>query len=638
MTAAAVRPANVVRLATVVGALGIVFGDIGTSPLYTLQTIFSPSDPHPVPADPNNVYGVVSLIFWSVTFIVTITYVLLAMRVDNQGEGGIMALIALLRRWAENGRTRTLSVLIALGVFGAALFIGDSMITPAISVLSAIEGLKVVDPGFEEAIVPIAVVIITCLFLAQRFGTASVGRVFGPVMITWFTVIGGLGIWGISQEPGILRAISPVYAVTFLAGHFDIAFFALAAIVLSVTGAEALYADMGHFGRQPISIGWIFLVFPACALSYMGQGALILEDRANISAPFFLLAPEWARMPLVLLATAATVIASQAVITGAFSVASQAAQLGYLPRLRIVHTSEKTYGQIYVPWINWLLMVSVIVLILAFRSSTALAYAFGMAVTGTITITTILFFYVARRRWSVPGWLLTAAAAVLLTIDLLFLAANVTKIPHGAWLPLAIAAIAFCVMMTWQQGRELVSARRAALEGPLLGFVQDLRKRRPPVDRVPGTAVFLNRGADTAPLAMRANVERNHIRHDCTVIASIETDTRPRLGDAERITVDHLGDRYDGIAHITVRCGYAESPDLPTALARLTVEDTEGLLDLSDATYFLSKMDLRLGDDPGMATWRKRLFIATSHLTADAADHFNLPGDRTVLMGARISV
>ncbi|CAM5319934.1 Low affinity potassium transport system protein kup [Tsukamurella paurometabola] len=580
----------------------------------------------------------VSLIFWSATFIVTITYVLLAMRVDNQGEGGIMALIALLRRWAVTDRSRTLGFLIGLGVFGAALFIGDSMITPAISVLSAVEGLKVVEPSFDAAIVPIAVVIITGLFLAQRFGTASVGRVFGPVMIIWFTVIGGLGVWGISREPGVLRAISPTYALEFMAGNLDVAFFALAAIVLSVTGAEALYADMGHFGRRPISIGWIFVVFPACALSYMGQGALILQDRANISAPFFLLAPEWGRVPLVLLATAATVIASQAVITGAYSVASQAAQLGYLPRLRIVHTSAKTYGQIYVPWINWLLMVSVLVLILAFRSSTALAYAFGMAVTGTITITTILFFYVARRRWSIPAWVLGIAAAVLLTIDLLFLAANITKIPHGAWLPLVIATLAFTVMMTWQRGRELVSARRSALEGPLLGFVQDLRRRTPPVDRVPGTAVFLNRGADTAPLAMRANVERNHIRHRYTVIASIETDTRPRLEDAERISVDHLGDMYDGIAHITIRYGYTESPDLPAALALLTDEDTEGRLDLADATYFLSKMDLRLSDEPGMPMWRKRLFIATSHLTADAADHFSLPGDRTVLMGARISV
>src|SRR6185312_10562415 len=327
---------------------------------------------------------------------------------------------------------------------------------------------------------------------------------FGPVMIAWFAAIGGLGIWGITKEPGILRALSPSYAASFLAGHFAIAFFALAAIVLAVTGAEALYADMGHFGRRPISAGWIFLVLPACALSYLGQGALILSDSSNLSAPFFLLTPSWGRIPIVLLATAATVIASQAVITGAFSVAAQAAQLGYLPRLRVLHTSSSTYGQIYVPWINWLLMVSVLILVFAFRSSASLAFAFGMAVTGTITITTILFFYVAHRTWHAPWWLLAAGATILLIVDLLFLAANLTKIVHGAWLPLAIALAAFTIMTTWQRGRQLVSARRAAMEGPLREFVGRLRAHPETATVVPGTAIFLNRGSATAPLALRA--------------------------------------------------------------------------------------------------------------------------------------
>ena len=392
------------RSGIVIGALGVVFGDIGTSPIYTIQTVFNPDDPHPVPVAQQYVYGVVSTIFWSVMIIVTFTYITLVMRADNNGEGGIMALITLLRRWAEGRGRRTAMFLASLGLFGAALFFGDSMITPAISVLSAVEGLKVIGPGFEDFIVPITAVIILGLFSVQRRGTAAVGRFFGPVMIAWFVAIGACGVSGIISNPEILKALSPTYAVTFLLGHFHIAFFSLAAIVLSVTGAEALYADMGHFGRRAITVGWLGLVLPACTLSYFGQGALVLADESKVRAPFFLLTPDWARIPMVLLATAATVIASQAVITGAFSVASQAARLGYLPRLRIEHTSASTIGQIYVPWINHLLMVMVLILVFAFRSSAALAYAFGMAVTGTITITTTLFFYYARTRWRWPLW------------------------------------------------------------------------------------------------------------------------------------------------------------------------------------------------------------------------------------------
>ncbi len=629
---------EVVRLAAIVAALGVVFGDIGTSPIYTLQTVFNPADPHPVPVSQDNVFGIVSLIFWSVTVIVTITYVTLAMRADNDGEGGIMALITLLRRWSAPGGKRTAAFLAALGIFGASLFFGDSMITPAISVLSAVEGLKIVEPSFEEFIIPITAVIIVILFLVQRKGTAVVGRVFGPVMIAWFTAIGVAGIAGISDNPEILKAISPTYALGFLFGHFDIAFFALAAVVLAVTGAEALYADMGHFGRRPIARGWLFLVFPACMLSYMGQGALILSDPANITSPFFLLVPGWGRLPMVLLATAATVIAAQAVITGAFSVASQAAQLGYLPRLRIVHTSESTIGQIYVPWINWLLMVSVLVLVFAFRSSHALAYAFGMAVTGTITITTLLFFYVARARWRTPFWLLALGAVPLLGIDLLFVGANLTKIVHGAWLPLLIGIIAFTVMTTWQRGRDIVTAAREQREGSLQEFVDELREGQPRTVEVPGTAIFLNRGKKTTPLAMRANVENNHIRHEHVAIVSIATDPVPRVPFTERLTIDHLGHGDDGIIHVTARYGYAERPDIPAALRHLDASATEGRLDLDRASYFVSKIELRRGDQPTMATWRKRLFIATSHITADAADYFSLPRDRTVIMGSHIDV
>jgi KUP system potassium uptake protein len=627
-----------VRLAVVVGALGVVFGDIGTSPLYTLQTLFNPDDPHPVPVSTENVYGVVSLVFWSVMIIVTVTYVLLAMRADNDGEGGIMALITLLRRWSGARGRRAALTLAGLGIFGAALFFGDSMITPAISVLSAVEGLKVVEPSLDQLVVPITAVIILALFMVQRRGTAAVGRVFGPVMIFWFVIIGACGITGIVDNPAILKALSPTYALGFFFGHFGIAFFALAAVVLAVTGAEALYADMGHFGRPAITRAWLFLVFPALVLSYFGQGALILKDPVdNISSPFFLLVPEWGRLPMVLLATAATVIASQAVITGAYSVAAQAARLGYLPRLRIAHTSEETIGQIYVPWINWVLLVSVLTLVFAFRSSTALAYAYGVAVTGTITITTLLFFYVAREKWGAPRWLVGLGATALLTVDLLFLGANLTKLAHGAWLPLLIAITAYTVMTTWQRGREIVTAERVRREGSLREFVERLRTGKEP-HRVPGTAVFLNRGKETAPLAMRANAEHNHVRHDHVVIMSIETEPVPRVAPEDRMVVDDLGHRDDGITHVSAKFGYMERPDVPGTLARLDSAETEGRLQLDEASYFLSKIELQRGDEPTMADWRKRLFIATSYIAADAADSFALPRDRTVIMGSHIEV
>ncbi|MGW6332814.1 potassium transporter Kup [Nocardia rhamnosiphila] len=627
-----------VRAAVVVGALGVVFGDIGTSPIYTLQTVFNPQDPHPVPVTTANVYGVVSLIFWSVMVIVTLTYISLVMRADNDGEGGIMALITLLRRLGGTRGRRAAAVLAGVGIFGAALFFGDSMITPAISVLSAVEGLKIVEPELENLIIPITVVIIVALFAVQRRGTAVVGRLFGPVMILWFVAIGALGVAEIVHHPEILEALSPTYALSFAIGHFHIAFFALAAIVLAVTGAEALYADMGHFGRKAITRGWLGLVLPACTLSYFGQGALILGDPTTVGGPFFLLAPGWARLPLVLLATAATVIASQAVITGAFSVASQAVQLGYLPRLRIAHTSESTIGQIYVPWINWLLMVSVLTLVFAFQSSAALAYAFGMAVTATITITTLLFFYVARTKWRAPLWLVLAGAIPLLAIDALFLAANLTKLVHGAWLPLLIGLTAFTVMITWARGRVVVTAAREKAEGPLREFVGELRDREPPLDRVPGTAVFLNRGSRTTPLAMRATVEHNHVLHEHVVILSLEILPIPRVAEPNRVRIDALGYNEDGIIHVTAYHGYMETPQVPHILRGLDPAHTEGPISVDDASYFLSKIELKRGDAATMAGWRKRLFIATSFITSDAADYFGLPRERTVIMGSQVDV
>jgi KUP system potassium uptake protein len=625
-----------VRLALVVGALGVVFGDIGTSPIYTFQTIFNPDDPHPVPITTDNVYGVVSLIFWSVMIIVTLTYVTLVMRADNDGEGGIMALVALVRRWGSRSG-RTVMVLATLGIFGAALFSGDSMITPAISVLSAVEGLKVIDPGLQGWVVPITAIIIVALFAVQRRGTGAIGRLFGPVMIGWFVAIGACGVNGIVEHPQILAALSPAYAVKFMVGDFGTAFFSLAGVVLAVTGAEALYADMGHFGRKAITRAWLFVVLPALALNYLGQGASVIADKAALSAPFFLLTPGWARLPMVVLATAATVIASQAVITGAFSLASQAVELGYLPRLRVVHTSASTYGQVYMPWINGMLMVAVLILVFAFRSSAALAYAYGMAVTGTITITTILFLYIARKRWRAPLWLLIIGGGALLGFDLLFVGANLTKLVHGAWLPLLIAVTTFIIMTTWQRGSTIVTHKRETAEGPLQAFVDQLSRRRGLL-RVPGTAVFLKRGSKTAPLALRANVEHNHVLHEHVVIVTIHTLPIPRVSDSERIEIDPLGDTHDGIVHVTARFGYMDTPDVRRALRMLEPTKTEGSVGIDDASYFLSKIELTKGGEPTMSAWRKNLFIATSRLSTDGAESFCLPLNRTLIMGSRIEV
>jgi KUP system potassium uptake protein len=624
--------------ALALGALGVVFGDIGTSPLYTVQTVFSPGDPHPVRVSRDSIFGVISLIFWAVTIIVTVTYVLLVMRADNDGEGGIMALIALIRRRALPGGRRAKAVLAGLGIFGASLFFGDSMITPAISVLSAVEGVQVAAPSVSSLVIPITVAIIVVLFLVQRLGTGAVGRVFGPVMAVWFTVLAALGVRGVAAHPVILEALSPTYALGFLAGHFGTAFFSLTAVVLAVTGAEALYADMGHFGREPVRRAWLLVVFPACILNYLGQGALILGHPASISNPFFLLAPGWARLPMVFLATVATVIASQAVISGAFSVAHQAGRLGYLPRLRIQYTSEELMGQIYVPWINWLLLVAVLTLVLAFRTSAALAYAYGTAVTGTITITTLLFFYYARHRWRWPLWTVLAGGGALIAIDLLFFAANLTKLTHGAWFPLLIGVVTFTIFTTWQRGRELVTKERVREEGPLPEFIEQLHAMKPPLQRVPGTAIFLNRGKATAPLALRSNVEHNEILHHEVVILSVETMPAPHIAEAERLQVDDLGYKDDRIIHVTARFGYLDQTNVPALLPLICDPDTGTPIPDDKLSYFVSRIELVPGHTPGMSRWRKRLFIATSRITADAAEAFGLPRERTVIMGSRIEL
>jgi KUP system potassium uptake protein len=628
------------QAALALGALGVVFGDIGTSPLYTVQTLFSPGDPHPVKVTPDSVFGVISLIFWAGMLIVTITYVLLVMRADNDGEGGIMALITLVTKLGGGGTRRVKLTLALLGVFGASLFFGDSMITPAISVLSAIEGTEVVAPSITDLVVPITAAVLVVLFLVQRLGTGVVGRLFGPVMVVWFTVMAACGIHGIAGHPAILKALSPTYAIGFFVSHFTTAFFALAAVVLAVTGAEALYADMGHFGRRPITFMWLALVYPACTLSYLGQGALVLGDPARaIANPFFLLVPSWGRIPMIILATLATVIASQSVIAGAFSVARQSAQLGYLPRLRIAHTSEEQIGQVYLPWINWALMVAVLGLVFLFKTSAALAYAYGMAVTCTIAITTFVFFYIARHKWGWPLGVVLVGGGLLVAVDLLFVAVNLTKFTHGAWLPLLIGLVVFTVLVTWQKGRAIVTRRRQVEEGPLAPFVAELHDRKPPLARVPGTAVFLNRGKETAPLAMRANVEHNHVLHEHVIILSLETVPVPHVPPEERVTdIDDLGYTDDRIVHVTARIGYMDTPDVPALLPLIDHTEIKGRLAEGPVSYFLSKIDLHMGTQPGLNRWRKRLFLTTSRLTADAAEYFVLPRDRTVVMGARIDV
>jgi KUP system potassium uptake protein len=627
------------RGALTLGALGIVFGDIGTSPLYALQTVFSGRGAHTVPVNDTAVYGVVSLVFWTIMVIVTVKYVVLIMRADNDGEGGIMALIALLQRVAGGSSgARVAATLSVLGIFGVSLFLGDSMITPAISVLSAVEGLEIVSPSLHDAVLPLTAGILVGLFSIQRLGTAIVGRLFGPVMLVWFAVIGFWGLREIVDHPDILRAFSPSYAVTFFAHDGSTAFLSLAAVVLTVTGAEALYADMGHFGRGPIRRAWALFVLPALILTYFGQGALVLHDPQAVTNPFFLLVPHWARIPMVLLATLATVIASQAVISGAFSVTRQAVQLGYLPRLRIVHTSNEEIGQVYVPWINWALLAAVLTLVFAFGSSARLASAYGIAVTGTIAITTLLFFAVARLRWHWPLGVVVAGAAAFGVVDLAFTAANLSKVLHGGWLPLVIGAMACVVLTTWQQGRRLVAERRSEAEGSLQDFVSQLHDRRLEPVRVPGTGVFLNRGDVTTPLAMRANVEHNHALHEHVVIVSIETLPRPYVPDAERLVISDLGFRDDGISHVCARFGYQDAMHVPTVLRAALAAGLECPLEVDEASYFLSKVELVLTDRPGLPRWRKRIFLATSHLASDPVDYFGLPRNQTLSVGSLIEL
>ena len=627
----AVRPATV---GLVLGALGVVFGDIGTSPLYALQTVFS-LDQGEVKPTPEDVYGVISLVFWSVTLIVSVKYVLVVMRADNDGEGGVMALAALARRLMSSTSKRT-RVVMALGVLGASLFYGDSVITPAISVLSAVEGITVTDPGLAPFVVPIAATILTVLFVAQRFGTGKVGKLFGPVMLVWFVALALAGGAYVLRDPAIIRGLSPTYAIAFVVAHPYIAFVALGAVVLSITGAEALYADMGHFGRPAISRAWFFFAFPALVLNYLGQGALILKDPSAISNPFFLLVPSWAQIPMVVLATAATVIASQAVISGAFSMSRQAVQLGFLPPLTVRQTSDEEQGQIYLPFVNAALFVVVLLLMVSFGSSQKLATAYGVSVTGALLIDTLLLLSVARALFGWQTWKLVLAGVVFGGTEAAFLSANLTKIIHGGWLPLLIATVMFTIMTTWQRGRHLITENRTAAEGSLTDFVNHLPAEH--VVRVPGVAVFPHPSSATTPLALRANVEHNGVMHEHVVILSAQAQNVPHVPLDEQVTIDDLGTPDDGIVFVSMKYGFADHPNIPAGLELCAGRERETDFDPQKATYFLSRATLKAGRGPGMQRWRKLLFITLAHNAADPSNRFHLPPDRTVVMGSRVEL
>jgi KUP system potassium uptake protein len=616
------------------GAIGVVFGDIGTSPLYAMQTVFT-IDKGEVRPTSTAVYGVVSLVFWTITLIVSIKYVIFIMRADNDGEGGIMALAALIREKLR-ANSRRVAVAMVLGVVGASLFYGDSLITPAISVLSAVEGIEVAAPSAHDVVLPLGIAILTVLFAVQRWGTHYIGRFFGPVMVLWFVVLAVTGLPHIVTKPEILRSLSPTYALTFIFDDPFTAFIAMGAVVLAITGAEALYADMGHFGRPPIRVAWFALAFPALALNYLGQGALILDKPSSISSPFYLLSPGWARIPMVVLATCATVIASQAVISGAFSVSRQAVRLGFLPPLTIRHTSRREGGQIYIPAVNWLLFAGVLLLMLLFRSSSKLATAYGLAVTGTFLLTTTLFLILAGSSWHWAPWKLVTFAVVFGGLELIFFAANVSKVVHGGWLPLSLAVVITVVMLTWQRGRRIVTERRIGLEGPLDDFVEKMRAD--PLPRVTGTAVFPHPTKETTPLALRANVEFNHVRHDHVVIVSVMTENVPHIPVGQRVTIDDLGYQDDAISHLTIRLGFQDEQDIPAMLRYANRTHAELDFEPDELSYFLSRIIIERGSSPVMATWRKRLFIGLAHNAASPAAYFKLPDDRTVVMGSRLEL
>ncbi|HET7723093.1 MAG TPA: KUP/HAK/KT family potassium transporter [Propionibacteriaceae bacterium] len=615
-------------------ALGVVFGDIGTSPLYALQTVFS-AQHNAVQATREDVFGVISMAFWSITIIVSYGYAFLILRADNDGEGGILSLVALLRSKLAS-RPRLVAASLVMGIIGASLFYGDSIITPAISVMSAIEGTTVVNQAFQPLVLPVSLLILTGLFTVQRFGTGAVGRFFGPVMALWFVVLILLGLPHIAANPEILVALSPHHAILFGVTHPGIAFIAMGAIVLTVTGVEALYADMGHFGRTPIRLAWFVLVFPALTIVYLGMGAMILREPATVDNPFFHLAPAWAQIPLVVLSAVATVIASQAVISGAYSVSRQASRSGLLPRLKVVHTSKEEGGQIYISGINWILFVGVVVLIGVFQSSQGLASAYGLAVTGTLLLEMVVFLVLAYFVWRVQAWKIAVAVVLILGLELVFFVSNLAKILHGGWLPLLIASLAATVMWTWRQGQESVDRKRRQIEGPLADFIEMVRTNHIP--RVPGLAVFPHPNATTTPLALRQTVDYYHVLHEHIAIVSIVNENVPHIRHVERASVDDLGYLDDGIIHISYRVGFNDSQLVPAALQWAKEMSPEMDLDPEDAHYFLSSLRLRAGDVSSLPGWRRRIFLWLSANEPNRTSVFHLPPDRTVVVGGTLEI
>jgi KUP system potassium uptake protein len=623
-----------IRASLVIGALGVVFGDIGTSPLYALQAVFGHYGQH-LPITPNNVYGIISLVIWSITLIVSIKYIGFVMRADNKGEGGIMALVGLIK--SHNIDINRKWLFIFLGLVGAALFYGDSTITPAISVLSAVEGLKTVSLRFEDVVLPLTLLLLTFLFWVQKYGTTLIGRMFGPIMLLWFATIGvagGLRVW---QHPAALTALSPLTAVTFFVRQPLLAFVALGAVFLAITGAEALYADMGHFGRRPIARAWFIVVFPALMLCYMGQGAVMLAYHPAAAAPFMSLFTPSLRLAVVILATAATMIASQAVISGAFSLTRQAIQLDFLPKMRIVHTSIREIGQIYVPFINLVLFLVVSLLVLTFGSSSRLANAYGIAVSGTIAINTVLFMVVARYLWRKSRRYVTAVAVVFLSVELLFVAANFSKILHGAWFPIGLAVVAYLFLTTWTRGQQIVSTERRAKEGPLQDFVDKVRTARPRLQRVPGYAVYIGHHHGLAPLALHAAVEKLHELHAKVVIVTVHITTAAHIPDNKRAVFDRLA-YDDGISSLQLSYGFHDSPNVPRTLRALRGLTPELDFDSDAASYFISLSKVVPGKRHNLARWRKMLYCMMSRNAVSTSDYYKLPIERTIEMRSLIEL
>jgi KUP system potassium uptake protein len=615
--------------ALTLAAVGVVYGDIGTSPLYTLKECFDPD--HGIPSSPENVIGIASLVFWAIILVVTVKYVLFVMRADNRGEGGILSLLALAVR-ATGGDRGLVGPMVGLGLFGAALFIGDGMITPAISVLSAVEGLEVGTPFFSPFVVPITLAVLVGLFAIQSRGTETVGRLFGPVMVVWFLALAVLGIAQITQHPYILKAMNPAYGAVFLATHGWIAFIVLGSVVLAVTGAEALYADMGHFGKRPIQIAWFVLVLPALALNYFGQAALILEDPAAAKNPFYLLVPDWGLYPMVILATMATIIASQAVISGVFSLSRQAVQLGYSPRLDIRHTSDEEEGQIYIPRANWGLLLGIFALVIGFKSSSNLAAAYGIAVTGTMLATTVLSLVVAHRMWNWPLWLCVALGALFLSIDIGFLSANLLKVAQGGWFPLAVGLGMLLLMATWRKGREILTRRLSEGALPLDLFMAQ-QKESTSILRVRGTAVFMTGGTDTVPIALLHNLKHNKVLHQRVVFLTVVTEDIPRVPARDRVVVEGLA---EGFYRITVRYGFFQEPDIPKVLRLCKAFGLE--FEMMDTSFFLGRETMVSSTHPEMPEWRQRLFVVMSRSAVSATDFFRIPAGRVVELGIQVQM